>query len=58
MTRGSEDSSDSIVLRPLEVRSWRINLSDKIVDKEVGGTKAIEILNPETMKTVEQQVVA
>lgn len=41
MTRGSEDSSDSIVLRPLEVRSWRINLSEKIVDREVGGTKAL-----------------
>lgn len=41
MTRGSEDSSDSIVLRPLEVRSWRINLSEKIVDREIGGTKAL-----------------
>ena len=58
MTRGSEDSSDSIVLRPLEVRSWRINLSDKIIDKEVGGTKAIEIINPETMKKVEQKAAA
>lgn len=41
MTRGSEDTKDFIVLRPLEVRSWRINLNEKIVDREVGGPKPI-----------------
>jgi hypothetical protein len=32
ITRGKSDTKDQIVLRPLEIRSFRINLKEKIVD--------------------------
>lgn len=53
MTRGSSDSKDSIVLRPLEIRSWRISLKGGIVDKEYGATTGA-VLTPEIMQKVEE----
>jgi hypothetical protein len=51
ISRGDLDTDNSIVLRPLEIRSWRINLKEEIVDREMGNNAPA--LSPDTINKVE-----